>query len=139
VKKEDGRDGRKKYDREYLVSKIAMMRIKGKSTYTILEFLMETVGMSRKIAYDVLGDAQKYIMEQTNEDTKVAFAEAIHKLEELYENGTDKVRLDVIKEMNKLRGLYAAEKVDITSGGKEITEIKLIQIKSKGDISGTDD
>ena len=132
-------DGRKKYDREYLVSKISMMRIKGKSTHTILEFLMETVGMSRKIAYDVLQDAQKYIMEQTNEDMKVAFAEAISKLEELYESGTDKIRLDVIKEMNKLRGLYAAQKVDITSGGKEITEIKLIQIKSKDDISGIDD
>ena len=132
-------DGRKKYDREYLVSKIAMMRIKGKSTHTILEFLMETVGMSRKIAYEVLQDAQKYIMEQTNEDMKVAFAEAISKLEELYESGTDKIRLDVIKEMNKLRGLYAAQKVDITSGGKEITEIKLIQIKSKDELDGTND
>jgi hypothetical protein len=135
VKKQDGRDGRKKYDREYLVSKIAMMRIKGKSTHTILEFLMETVGMSRKIAYEVLQDAQKYIMEQVNEDMKVAFAEAISKLEELYESGTDKVRLDVIKEMNKLRGLYAAQKVDITSGGKEITEIKLIQINKKDDLN----
>ncbi len=135
MKKQDGRDGRKKYDREYLVSKIAMMRIKGKSTHTILEFLMETVGMSRKIAYEVLQDAQKYIMEQVNEDMKVAFAEAISKLEELYESGTDKVRLDVIKEMNKLRGLYAAQKVDITSGGKEITEIKLIQINKKDDLN----
>jgi len=90
------------------------MRIKGKSTHTILEFLMETVGMSRKIAYEVLQDAQKYIMEQTNEDMKVALAEAISKLEELYESGTDKIRLDVIKEMNKLRGLYAAEKVDVS-------------------------
>lgn len=128
-------DGRKKYDREYLVAKIAMMRIKGKSTHTILEFLMETVGMSRKIAYEVLGDAQKYIMEQTNEDTKVAFAEAIHRLEELYENGTDKVRLDVLKEMNKLRGLYAAQKVDITSAGEAITEIKLIQVNKKEDLN----
>lgn len=128
-------DGRKKYDREYLVAKIAMMRIKGKSTHTILEFLMETVGMSRKIAYDVLQDAQKYIMEQTNEDTKLALAEAIHRLEELYENGNDKVRLDVIKEMNKLRGLYAAQKVDITSGGEAITEIKLIQVNKKEDLN----
>jgi hypothetical protein len=128
-------DGRKKYDREYLVAKIAMMRIKGKSTHTILEFLMETVGMSRKIAYDVLQDAQKYIMEQTNEDTKVALAEAIHRLEELYENGNDKVRLDVLKEMNKLRGLYAAQKVDITSAGEAITEIKLIQVNKKEDLN----
>lgn len=104
----------KTYDREYLVAKIAMMRIKGKSTHSILEFLMEQVGMSRKIAYEVLQDAQKYIMEQTNEDTKLAFADAISRLEQLYESGTDKIRLDALKEINKLRGLYAADKVDIT-------------------------
>jgi len=135
AKQKDGRDGRKKYDREFLVAKIAMMRIKGKSTHTILEFLMETVGMSRKIAYDILQDAQKYIMEQTNEDTKVAFAEAIHRLETLYEEGDNKVKLDVIKELNKLRGLYAADKVDITSAGSAITEIKLIQVNKKDDIN----
>lgn len=105
---------KKKYDREYLVAKIAMMRIKGKSTHTILEFLMDEIGMSRKIAYEILQDAQKYIMEQTNEDTKLAFADAIHRLEQLYESGDNKVRLEVLKEMNKLRGLYAAEKLNIS-------------------------
>ena len=126
----------KKYDREFLVAKIAMMRIKGKSTHTILEFLMETVGMSRKIAYEILQSAQQYIMEQTNEDTKIAFAEAIHRLETLYEEGDNKVKLDVLKELNKLRGLYAADKVDITSNGNAITEIKLIQVNKKDDIDG---
>jgi hypothetical protein len=131
---------KKKYDREFLVAKIAMMRIKGKSTHTILEFLMEEVGMSRKIAYEVLQDAQKYIMEQTNEDTKIAFAEAINRLEILYEDGDNKTKLDVLKELNKLRGLYATQKIDITSAGESITEIKLIQIKSKDDLDvGTND
>lgn len=125
------RENKKKYDREYLVAKIAMMRIKGKSTHTILEFLMETIGMSRKIAYEILQAAQNYIMEQTNEDTKIAFAEAIHRLEILYEDGDNKTKLDVLKELNKLRGLYAAAKVDITSGGEAITEIKLIQVNKK--------
>lgn len=121
-------DGRKKYDREYLVAKIAMMRIKGKSTHTILEFLMEQVGMSRKIAYEVLQDAQKYIMEQTNEDIKLAIADSINRLEQLYEESNGKLRLEVQKELNKLRGLYATQKLDITSGGEAITEIKLVQI-----------
>lgn len=125
------RENKKKYDREYLVAKIAMMRIKGKSTHTILEFLMETIGMSRKIAYEILQAAQNYIMEQTNEDTKIAFAEAIHRLEILYEDGDNKTKLDVLKELNKLRGLYAAAKVDITSAGEAITEIKLIQVNKK--------
>jgi len=92
---------------------------------------METIGMSRKIAYEILQAAQTYIMEQTNEDTKVAFVEAIHRLETLYEEGDNKVKLDVLKELNKLRGLYAAAKVDITSAGEAITEIKLIQVNKK--------
>jgi len=91
-----------------------MMRVKGKSTHTILEFLMEQVGMSRKIAYEVLKDAQTYIMEQTSEDMKVAFVEAINRLEDLYENGDSKLRLDAQKELNKLRGLYAAQKIDVS-------------------------
>ncbi len=126
----------KKYDRDFLVAKISMMRIKGKSTQTILEFLMEKIGMSRKIAYEVLQSSQKLILNQICEDSKVAFAEAIVRLEDLYENGNEKTKLDVIKEMNKLRGLYAADKIDITSGGKEITEIKLTQIIKKEDLDG---
>lgn len=126
----------KKYDREFLVAKVAMMRIKGKSTHFILDFLMEEIKMSRKIAYEILLSAQNYIMEQTNEDAKVAFAEAIHRLEQIYESGDAKIRLDVLKEMNKLRGLYAAQKVDITSEGKAITEIKLIQINKKDELKG---
>lgn len=109
----------KKYDREFLVAKVAMMRIKNKSTHTILEFLMEKVGMSRKIAYEVLGDAQKYIMEQTNRDTQVALAEAINRLEGLIENGDNKMVLEAQKELNKLLGLHAASKIDLT-----ITEYK---------------
>jgi hypothetical protein len=123
----------KKYDREFLVAKIAMMRIKGKSTHTILDFLMQQVGMSRKIAYEILGDAQKYIMEQTNEDTKIAFAEAIHRLETIYEEGNEKIKLEALKEINKLRGLYSAEKIDVTSGGKTIENININIINKKED------
>jgi hypothetical protein len=119
---------KKKYDREFLVAKIAMMRIKGKSTHNILEFLVDEVMMSRKVAYEILQDAQKYIMQQTSDDLKVAFAEAIHKLEDLYDAAEPKLRLEVQKELNKLRGLYAADKVDVTSNGQAITEIRLVQV-----------
>ena len=129
----------KKYDRELLVSKVAMMRIKGESTHSILEFLMGQLDESRKISYEILKDAQKYIMEQTNEDTKAAFAESINRLEMLYEKGTNKEKLEVMKEMNKLRGLYAAQKVDITSGGEKITEIKIIEVKGETGIKDDND
>lgn len=102
------------YDREYLVGKVSMMRIKGKSTYFILDFLMEKVGMSRKVAYEVLGDAQKLIIEMQKSDIEISIAEAMARLEELYENADGKLKLEVQKEINKLKGLYSAEKIDIT-------------------------
>ena len=128
------RQPKKAYDREYLVSQVAMMRIKGSSTHTILDFLMVELEMSRKVAYAILLDAQNYIMDQTNNDIDVAFTEAINRLENIYEHSDNKLKLETQKEINKLRGLYAAQKVDITSNGKEITEIKLIQINKKDDI-----
>jgi len=102
------------YDREFLVGKVCMMRIKGKSTYFILDFLMEKVGMSRKIAYEVIGDAQKLIIENQKAEIETAFAESIARLEELYENADGKLRLEIQKEINKLRGLYSADKLDIS-------------------------
>jgi hypothetical protein len=129
-------DGRKKYDREFLVSKVAMMRIKGKSTHTILEFLMEQVGMSRKIAYEILKDAQTYIMEQTSEDMKIAFVEAINRLETLYEDGDGKLRLEVQKELNKLRGLYAAQKLEVS--GLENIIVEIVNPKKEEDKNETE-
>lgn len=115
----------RRYDRELLVSKIAMMRIKGKSTNTIISFLREELDMSRKIAYEVLRDAQEYIMEQTNQDIQVALVEAINKLEDIYEEADERLKLDTQKELNKLRGLYSASKIEVDfKGGININYIE---------------
>ena len=53
----------KKYDRDFLVAKISMMRIKGKSTQTILEFLMEKIKVN--ITF-YKADNTKYQNKQTN-------------------------------------------------------------------------
>lgn len=131
----------KSYDREILVSKVAIMRIKNKSTQTILDFLMNKIGMSRKIAYEILGDAQKYIMEQTSKDTERALAESINRLEGLIEDGDNKLKLEAQKELNKLLGLYQATKIDVTTGGDKLTDIKINIIRpeeNKEDKGGTD-
>lgn len=128
-----------KYDKTYLVSKLAMMRIKGKSTHNLIEFLMNDIGMCRPTAYVYLQEAQALIVEQMSKDVKVALAESVARLEELYDSGDKKLKLDVQKELNKLRGLYEADKIDITSGGQSITEIKLIQILKKDDIDNGKD
>lgn len=101
------------YDRDFLVNKVAMMRIKGKSTYTIIEFLKDKVGMGQTTAYEVMRDAQKLFVELQRDKLEGAFEESISQLEELYESTSDKkLRLSIVQEMNKMKGLYAAQRVE---------------------------
>ena len=126
------------YDRDYLVKKIAMMRIKGKSTYFILEFLQNEVKMGQTTAYEVLRDAQKVINEMQLTEIETAFNEAIAQLEELYESTSDKkLRLEIRKEISKMRGLYAAQEIK-HSGEIGIQGIDIKIITSKDDITKED-
>lgn len=103
----------KKFDREYLTNKVAMMRIKGKSTYNIIEFLKNDLGVGQTTAYEILRDAQNIFIEQQKNQLQGAFQEAIAQLEELYDTSPDKkLRLQILQEINKLKGLYAAQKVE---------------------------
>ena len=122
----------KKFDREYLVNKVAMMRIKGKSTYFILEFLQNEVEMGQTTAYEILKDAQRVFIEIQKQKLEGAFEEALSQLEELYESTADKkLRLQIIQELNKMKGLYATQKIE-HSGELKFTGID-VQI-----VSGTE-
>ena len=126
------------YDREFLVKKIAMMKIKGKSTYFILEFLQNDIKMGQTTAYEVLRDAQKVINEMQLTEIETAFNEAIAQLEELYESTSDKkLRLEIRKEISKMRGLYAAQEIK-HSGEIGIQGIDIKIITSKDDITKED-
>ena len=124
----------KTYDREFLVNKIAMMKIKGKSTYFILEFLKNDIKMGQTTAYEVLRDSQKVINEMQITEIETAFNEAIAQLEEIYESTSDKkLRLEVRKEISKMRGLYAAQEIK-HSGEIGIQGIDIKIITNKDDI-----
>ena len=114
-----------KYDREFLVNKVAMMRIKGKSTYSILEFLKEDLGLAQTTSYEILRDAQKVFVEIQKQKLEGAFEEAIAQLEELYDSTSDKkLKLSIRQELNKMIGLYAAQKVE-HSGGVQFSGIDI--------------
>lgn len=116
-----------KYDREFLVKKIAMMRIKGKSTRFILEFLNETAGIAQTTCYEILRDANLIITEMQDKSIVDAYSEAIAKLEDQYETTSDgKLRLQIQQELNKLQGLYKPNKVDITTNGRDISVSEVI-------------
>lgn len=124
----------KKYDREFLVNKVAMMRIKGKSTYNIIEFLKDQVGMAQTTAYEVMRDAQKLFVEIQREKLEGAFEESISQLEELYESTSDKkLRLNIAQEINKMKGLYAAQRVEHSGQvGFSGIDIQIITNNDKG-------
>jgi hypothetical protein len=134
-----------KYKKEDIIDAIVKMRIeKGASTKTIIqEFLMSELGYKQSYSYELLQEARVKIVSLYDTQNKQLANEALGHLESMYEDAikskNSKLALEIRKEISKLTGLYAAEKVDITSNGKDITEIKLIQIKSKEDLDGTND
>ena len=131
-----------KYKKEDIIDAIVKMRIeKGASTKTIIqEFLMGELGYKQSYSYDLLQEARVKIVSLYDTQNKQLANEALGHLESMYEDAikskNSKLALEIRKEISKLTGLYAAAKVDITSGGEVITEIKLIQIKSKDDLDG---
>lgn len=121
----------KTFDRELLVQKIALLRIEGKSTHFIIEFLKEDIKMGQTTAYEVLKEAQDYIVSMTNQDLQKAYSEAIQQIERKMDNMSDrKIWLQYRAELNKLQGLYAAQKIE-HSGKLDITGLDIVDAIKK--------
>jgi hypothetical protein len=129
-----------KYKKEDIIDAIVKLRIeKGASTKTIIQsFLMGELGYKQSYSYQLLQEARSKIVELYDTQNKELANEALGHLESMYEDAIKaknvKLALEIRKEISKLTGLYAAQKVDITSGGEAITEIKLIQVNKKEDL-----
>lgn len=114
-----------KFKREDIIDAIVKMRIdKGASTKSIVEdFLQKELGYKISYAYTLLKEAREKISQIYKSTNENAINEAVGQLEMLYESAlrekNKKLALDIRKEINKLVGLYAAEKVDVT-----VTEYK---------------
>ena len=126
-----------KWKRQDILDAIIKMRIdKGVSTKTILnDFLMGELGYKQSYAYTLLQEAREQITQIYKTTNEALANEALGHLESLYEDAikdkNKKLALEIRKEINKLVGAYAAERVDITSDGEKITEIKLIEVIQK--------
>lgn len=126
----------KTFDRELLVSKIAMMRIEGKSTHFIMTFLKEDIKMGHTTAYEVLKEAQDFIVSMTNKDLEKAYTESIQQIERKMDSvGDKKTWLQYRAELNKLQGLYAAQKIE-HSGQVQFTGLDIQIINSKEELEG---
>jgi hypothetical protein len=118
---------------EEIIDALVKMRIeKNASNKTILDFLQKELKYKASYSYELLQLARKKIQEVYTKNIEEHFEEAKGQLEGMLERaskrGDYKLSLQIRQELNKLLGLYSPEKIDLTSGGEKITEIKLIQV-----------
>ena len=90
--------------------------------------------MGQTTAYEVLKEAQQFIVDMTNKDLEKAYMESIHQIERKMDSVSDKKTwLQYRAELNKLQGLYAAQKIE-HSGQVGITGIDVQIITTKADL-----
>lgn len=94
------------FDRELLVKGVCDMRIKGKSTANIIDWLMDKLGMSRPNTYLILREAQDIMNAMNKDSLEDSLRKAVAQLEDEYEKAEGKHRLEIRKELNRIQGLY---------------------------------
>lgn len=125
-----------KYKKEDIIDSVVKMRIeKGASSKTIInDFLMGQLGYKISYAYQLYALARQKIVELYSVQNTELANEALGQLESMYEDAIKKnnlkTALEIRKEMSKLTGLYAAQKIDI-SGITIPQVIKIIEIKNE--------
>lgn len=129
---------------EDLINNIVKMRVEnGASNKTILDFLQTDLGYGQSYAYEILKDVRKRIQLIWDKNAEAHLEESKGQLEELYEGAIRrkdmKLALNIRQELNKLMGLYSPNKVDITSNGQTISEIKIIEITNEQKPGNQDD
>jgi len=104
---------------EDLINGIVKMKVEnGASNKTILDFLMNDLGYGQSYAYEMIKEARKKIQEIWDKNAEAHLEEAKGQLEEMYEIAIKKkeykLALQIRQELNKLMGLYEAEKINLT-------------------------
>jgi hypothetical protein len=119
-------------DADAIVNEMVKMRINGASTYTLHQYMIEEFDLASSTRLQYIGRMRRQLAELIDKDIDSILGDSISKLEELLEKSNDKrLKLDIIKELNRVRGLYS-DRLDVTSNGETITgEIKVIIIGGK--------
>lgn len=92
------------------------------------------VGISRDSYYDYYNTDPEF-RRQVDDINEIVIDFAETQLYKKIKQGSERSILFLMKYKGKKRGY--TDSIDVTSGGKSITEIKLIQIKNRDDIDGS--
>lgn len=127
--------------KEDIIAAVIKMRLESMaSVKTIIDFLMNDLGYSKTQSYEYLKWAREEIKEQYDLMNPSKIEEAIGQYEEALERARSakdwRLWNDLKKEMNKIQGVYAEKKVDVTTNGEKIgfNEIIVKIIDNRDDV-----
>ena len=105
------------YTKDDLIARIIHLRLNEMwSTKSILEEL-EKLGYAKTQSYEYIKLAKKELKDRYNETNDALIEEAIYQYEQMIEkaaiSGDLRLWNDLRKELNKIQGIYAAEKLDV--------------------------
>ncbi len=106
-----------KLTKDDIIAEVINLRLKNLfSTKSILEYLEKEHGFGKTQQYEYLKWAREVIKEQYSQLNPAALEEVIAQYEEQMEKIKDNVKLwnELKKELNKLQGLYAPERHEVT-------------------------
>jgi hypothetical protein len=119
-----------KFQKKDIIAALVKMRlVECASTKTLMDFLGNQLGYSKTTSYEYLKLMRESIKDQYSLLNPSMIEEAIGQYEEAIEMARQrkdwKLWNDLRRELNKIQGVYATEKIDITTNGKDlqITEI----------------
>lgn len=126
------------WKKEDIINAIITMRTERMATTkTILDFLMNDIGYGQTYAYQLIKESREKIIEIYDSNNVNKIEESIGQLETMlersYARGDYKLSYNIRQEINKLLGLYAAQKVE-HSGQVGFTgiDIQIIGNNDKG-------
>lgn len=129
------------WSKEDIIAAVIKMRLENMaSVKTIIDFLMNDLGYSKTQSYEYLKWAREEIKEQYDLMNPSKIEEAIGQYEEALERARSvkdwRLWNDLKKEMNKIQGVYAEKKVDVTTNGEKIgfNEIVVKIIDNRDDV-----
>jgi len=113
------------YTKDDLVAHIINLRlVENWSTKSILDFLQKELGYRTTQSYEYIKMAKEVIKERYNATNDAAVEEAIFQyenmLERAYNSGNYKLWSELKKELNKITGINAPEKIELSGELKSI-------------------
>lgn len=113
------------YTKDDLVAHIINLRlVENWSTKSILDFLQKDLGYKTTQSYEYIKMAKEVIKERYNATNDAAVEEAIFQyenmLERAYNSGNYKLWSELKKELNKITGINAPEKIELSGELKSI-------------------